>query len=255
MIKDMDIQKDYDRLILIGDVHGCIDELKKLLFLCNFNKSKDRLIFAGDLVDRGPDSGAVVRFVRDNNFECVCGNHDDKHVRYFKHQKIKNKNNQYKNPINLSYDKRKAYYQLSNDDLEWMSKLPKKIYIEKYNILVIHAGVIPNTNPLNNQDDCYMYCRYINKQTYKMMPLKPDLKKPEGSILWADVYNGDVNIVYGHNVHDLTKPYVTTNEKGYKTWGIDTGCVFGGHLTCLVFEENKEPRFYQVKAKKNYFKK
>ena len=88
-----------------------------------------------------------------------------------------------------------------------------------------------------------------------MMPLTSEFKQPENSVLWADVYDGDVNIVYGHNVYDLITPHVTVNEKGYKTWGLDTGCVFGGHLTCLVIDGDKEPTLHQVKAEKNYFKK
>ena len=84
--------KENKRIIIFGDIHGCIDELNESLDSLKFDPSKDRLIFTGDLVDRGPDSGAVVRFVRLGGYECVCGNHDDKHIRYFKHAKMKREN-------------------------------------------------------------------------------------------------------------------------------------------------------------------
>lgn len=251
----MSLLNDRERTIIIGDVHGCIDELKLLLSSLEFNKQKDRLIFAGDLVDRGPDSGAVVRFIRLGGYECVCGNHDDKQIRYHEHFKIKNKNPQYKIPVRLSDDKKRTREQLSEEDLEWMAKLPKKIYIEKYNLLVVHAGVMPYMNPLHQPDEFYMYCRYIDKNTYKMMHLTSNFKQPPGSVLWANVYNGEVNIVYGHNVYDLSKPHIRTNKKGYKTWGLDTGCVFGGHLTAIVFKDNEEPTIHQIKAAKVYYKK
>jgi hypothetical protein len=144
---------------------------------------------------------------------------------------------------------------LTDEDLEWMTELPEKIFIEKYNLLVCHAGVMPNQNPLHQPRDVYMYCRDLNDKTLRMVSLTGDFKQPRDTVLWADVYNGNINIVYGHNVHSLETPHITVNELGCKTWGIDTGCVFGGNLTCLVLEDNKEPVIHQVKAEKNYFKK
>lgn len=52
------------RIIIIGDVHGCIDELRALLRKCHYRQGVDRLISVGDLVGKGPDSVAVVRLIR-----------------------------------------------------------------------------------------------------------------------------------------------------------------------------------------------
>lgn len=62
----------------IGDLHGCYDELQRLLERIDFSPERDRLWFVGDLVNRGPDSLACVRFVRDLGERAVCvpGNHD-----------------------------------------------------------------------------------------------------------------------------------------------------------------------------------
>lgn len=65
------------RLIIIGDVHGCLDELKSLLNLCNYTHQQDILVFVGDLVNKGPSSAEVVKFVKNIGALCVRGNHDD----------------------------------------------------------------------------------------------------------------------------------------------------------------------------------
>lgn len=65
------------RLIIVGDVHGCLDELKSLLHLCSYSEEHDKLIFVGDLVNKGPSSAGVVKFVKNIGAQCVRGNHDD----------------------------------------------------------------------------------------------------------------------------------------------------------------------------------
>ena len=65
------------RLIVVGDVHGCFDELRILLEKCAYSSVQDSLIFVGDLVNKGPSSAAVVKFARSIGAYCVRGNHDD----------------------------------------------------------------------------------------------------------------------------------------------------------------------------------
>lgn len=66
------------RLIVIGDVHGCLDEVKELLDACAYNsKEGDRVLFVGDLVNKGPLSLETVQYARLNNVLSIRGNHDD----------------------------------------------------------------------------------------------------------------------------------------------------------------------------------
>ncbi len=65
------------KLIIIGDVHGCFDELMNLLDKCGYNKDIHTLIFVGDLVNKGPKSREVIQFAMNHNALVVRGNHDD----------------------------------------------------------------------------------------------------------------------------------------------------------------------------------
>lgn len=65
------------KIYVIGDVHGCLDELKELVVKCNFEPNIDKLIFVGDLVNKGPYSSEVVKYVRSIGAYCVMGNHDE----------------------------------------------------------------------------------------------------------------------------------------------------------------------------------
>ncbi len=70
--------KTISRLIVIGDVHGCLNELKLLLQQCEYSyHNNDRVLLLGDLVNKGPYSAEVIQFARENNFFSIRGNHDD----------------------------------------------------------------------------------------------------------------------------------------------------------------------------------
>ena len=73
------------RTIVVGDVHGCLEELDELLSRLEVGPS-DRLVLAGDLMDRGPDPVGVVRRARERGALAVLGNHDEKHLRFARHE-------------------------------------------------------------------------------------------------------------------------------------------------------------------------
>ena len=76
----------HPRVIVIGDVHGCIDELQDLLRQCDYRPG-DLVVFLGDLVCKGPDSASVVQMAREIGALGVRGNHDFEVIRW--HQAIK----------------------------------------------------------------------------------------------------------------------------------------------------------------------
>eukprot|EP00434_Breviolum_minutum_P012523 symbB.v1.2.011033.t2/scaffold733.1/size168030/4 len=64
------------RFVIVGDVHGCSNELKQLLQAANFRKNQDELIFVGDLIGKGPSPHEVVQIARDSSARAVKGNHE-----------------------------------------------------------------------------------------------------------------------------------------------------------------------------------
>ena len=137
------------RRIFIGDVHGCYDGLMLLLNVIS-PQSDDQIYFLGDLINRGSKSAQVVEFVRESQYSCVLGNHEQMLLDYFQDKPVIKKTiekaaSTYKETIN-------SYLQLDISllpvHLEWFSNLP--VYLDLGDIWAVHAGVNPLL-PLDKQ--------------------------------------------------------------------------------------------------------
>lgn len=235
------------KTVFVGDVHGCLVELVALLNKVDFNKSAgDRVVLVGDLVDRGPASARVVQYARNLGALVIQGNHDNKYVRYAKHEeKVAASGGSYKNPMRLTDDKLQIYKSMSQADLDWLSSLPSYLEFPEYNLLAVHAGVVPRVPPTKQSQQTHFMCRFIHKDTHKMLSLGEQYEQPDDSVHWTEVYDGSVNVVYGHHVHDKKDPHVVLYDNNVRTFGLDTGCCFGGNLSALVFD-TKHPDGYVV---------
>ena len=246
----------FRKTIIVGDVHGCLEELKELLVKVDFQQGLDRLIFAGDLVDRGPDSAGVVKYVRALKAEAVMGNHESKLLRRWRHIQRAKTNPKYRNPMKRSVDQEKTISALDHDDLVWLDRLPYFIDLPDLNALVVHAGLAPGVPVARQAREVLTMVRYIDYDRMIMVPLQvPGFTQPPNSFYWAEAYDGHRNVIFGHNVvGDDTKTWQGI-ENGVRCWGIDTGCVFGGNLTACVFSKDaSEPTFISVRAHSNYSK-
>jgi protein phosphatase len=248
VINDPEIDKRHEigSFDIIGDVHGCYDELiallKKLGYMVDISKNKishpnnRRLIFVGDLVDRGPKSPEVLRLVMNaisgKIAFCVCGNHDDKLKR-----KLKGNN------VQLKHGLLETIQQLENepdvfksDVIAFIDSLAPYYLFDQGKLVVVHAGI---------REDFFgklspkirAYCLY-GPTTGEFDSTGLPIRYP-----WANDYHGDPLIVYGHSVVD--EPLWVNN-----TINIDTGCVFGGKLTALRYPELE---IISIQAKQMYY--
>jgi len=249
------------RTIIIGDVHGMRDEVRGLIGLLG-PEPTDTLVFAGDLVDKGPDSAGVVRDVRALAKACrvvlVEGNHEDKHRRYRRNLELRP--DTAAEMAARSPELRILCAELSAADVEFLDSAVPFHRIaagaEWPDFLVVHGGIpgdmdtfpatVEEARALKGKAKkklvLTMRTRFIRKETGKFVKLGDE---QEGDPFWADVYDGRFgHVVYGHEATtgDLRESACAT--------GVDTGCVFGGALTAMVLEDDTSPRFVSVPGRK-----
>lgn len=260
----------------IGDLQGCFESLLALLDKLNFDKTKDTLWFAGDLVNRGPDSLATLRLVKalGDSAITVLGNHD-LHLLAIAHN-VK---------TTRSPDLQRILEAEDRDELLlWLSMCPLLHHDSKLNYTITHAGIYPawsleqandyaaelehelKTNLhefLNNMygdlpavwDDaligfdrlrficnCFTRMRFCNKDgTLDFSSNGAPGTIPEGTLPWFDISNrktDDGKLLFGH--------WSTLGEVSKKNiYALDTGCVWGGKLTALRIDK-EEPEYISV---------
>jgi hypothetical protein len=244
------------RTIVIGDIHGCLDELRALLAKVDYI-ARDHVISLGDLMDRGPDPVGVVRFVREQKWTVVLGNHEEKAIRWARHESERLSTGK-KNPMRPFHGVRLAEHAaLTVDELTWMSRLPAFYRFQwigsalRRDWIASHAGVATDM-PIEKQAVSKLCrTRYLDEVSGSYASTGDPNKVPDGAVPWQKRWRGPESVIYGHIVYD--EPLVEHQGKYISTVGIDTGCCFGGHLTAAVFESGADlPVFVQVRAARVY---
>jgi Calcineurin-like phosphoesterase len=211
------------RTIVVGDIHGCYDELMALMEKVNLG-DKDRVVSVGDLITKGPKSKEVLElFMTDPRFTTVIGNHDLALRRKWNGEDIELKPAQKETHKELRAEK-DAYASFFN-------RVPFTIDLDTH--LVVHAGLRPNVE---------LYSQTTGDMT-RLRTLGPDRESEEGTP-WYHVYYGDKVVLFGH--WPAPEP-----RRGKKAIGLDTGCVYGYNLTAYIIEEDE---FVNVTAKTAYDK-
>lgn len=230
----------HSRYILIGDVHGCLTELQALIHSLA-PRVDDTFVFLGDLVDKGPDSPAVVRWVRHfamaYRVVLIEGNHEEKHRRWRQHMRLGS-------PVAhtmTGIEQMAALTQaMSADDTAFLETGRLYFSIPQYRALAVHAGVPPALATL--PEDPGEIATYTRKQRdlYAAMQ-RIRFVSPEGKILplghetardhyWANLYDGRLGTVYfGHQVFRAHAPVAFPHAVG-----MDLGAVHGGYLAAAI---------------------
>jgi predicted phosphodiesterase len=216
---------------LIGDVHGCLDELTQLLRRLGYGPAPETTrpagrtaIFLGDLVNRGPDTPGVLRavmsMVRDGSAIAVAGNHDVKLARALRGHEVEK-------PEVL--DESLLQMQDEPDDfrrqvIEFIDLLPRRLELDEGRLVVAHAGLpieYHGAQASAEADDFAVNGRKVPDATGQLVRYR-----------WANDYRGAATVVYGH---------YSSVRTGWLngTICIDTGCVYGGSLTALRYPERE----------------
>ena len=211
------------RTIVVGDIHGCYDELMALMEKVNLG-DKDRVVSVGDLITKGPKSKEVLElFMTDPRFTTVIGNHDLALRRKWNGEDIELKPAQKETHKELRAEK--------DSYASFFNRVPFTIDLDTH--LVVHAGLRPNVE---------LYSQTSGDMT-RLRTLGPDRESEEGTP-WYHVYYGDKVVLFGH--WPAPEP-----RRGKKAIGLDTGCVYGYNLTAYIIEEDE---FVNVTAKTAYDK-
>jgi len=232
-----DQRQDHGPFDIIGDVHGCAEELQELLRTLGYDvawtakhvaitpPAGRKLVFAGDLCDRGPASPDVLRIVmavvEAGHGYVVQGNHDKKLDRWMNGRKVQ-----------ISHGLQDTIDQLANEPPEFRAKVKAFIddlrshyWLDDGKLAVAHAGLkeemIGRGSPAVRA--FALYGETTGESDEFGLPVRHD---------WAKDYRGKTTIIYGHT--PVLEPEWVNN-----TLCIDTGCVFGGKLSALRWPERE----------------
>ena len=194
-----------DRTFVIGDVHGCYEELMLLMHEAGVSLSRHRVILVGDMINKGPSSLKVLQWVRDQGIETVMGNHELRFLKGVQQQQ------------SLSPQLKQLKTQMGADLnlwLGWMDSLPS--FIRDKGFWVVHGGFQPGLSPEKTPRSVLATIRTWEGQGRQMY-------RP-GAPAWHSRWNGKKPVFYGHWA--LQGLHVNNN-----TYCLDSGCVYGKFLT------------------------
>jgi diadenosine tetraphosphatase ApaH/serine/threonine PP2A family protein phosphatase len=209
------------RTIVVGDLHGCYDELEELLEKVEFSED-DQVICVGDLITKGPKNKEVLElFMSDKRFRTVIGNHDLALRRKWLGE-----------DIDLKPAQKEAHKELKGEKeayVAFFATVPFMIDLETH--LVVHAGIRPGVALHSQTTEDLTHIRTLGE----------DRESNEGTP-WYHAYFGEKTVLFGH--WPAPEP-----RRGKNAIGLDTGCVYGYELTAYIIEKDE---FVSVKAHKAY---
>jgi protein phosphatase len=243
-----DRRSDHGPFDIIGDVHGCFDELTELLRRLGYDVTPSadepsarhplgrKAVFLGDLVDRGPNSPAVLRLVMsmvsNGSALCVPGNHDVKLMKKLQGRDVR-----------ITHGLAETLSQLEGESGEFKSQvaafvdgLVSHYVLDAGKLVVAHAGLKAELQgrASGRVREFALYGETTGETDEYGLPVRYN---------WAADYRGSAMVVYGHT--PVPEPQWVN-----RTLCVDTGCVFGGKLTALRYPERE---IVQTTAARMYY--
>lgn len=253
MVAWTDRRDEHGPFDIVGDVHGCLDELTELLGLLGYrpdamagmrHPAGRRVVFVGDLVDRGPKIVATVTLVRRmaeaGQAFCVPGNHDNKLLRYLRGHNVQIAHGLAASIAQIEALPEPQRAEWVTDYERFMGGLGTHLILDGGRLVVAHAGI-------READQGHDSPRIRAFTLYGIPTGEHDENGLPIRVNWAADYTGEATVVYGHT--PIAEPVWQNN-----TINIDTGCVFGGQLTALRWPERElvsvpARRVYAVRGK------
>ncbi|HJP79816.1 MAG TPA: polynucleotide kinase-phosphatase [Pseudonocardiaceae bacterium] len=232
-----DLRHETGPFDVIGDIHGCRAELESLLTELGYQIGRDdagraigarhpegrRVLFVGDLVDRGPDTPGVLRLVMGmvaaGTAFCVSGNHEAKLLRALRGRDVQ-----------VTHGLAESLAQLAEETPEFRAEVERFIdgliahyVLDGGKLVVCHAGLLEayHGRASGRVRDFALYGQSTGETDEFGLPVRYP---------WANEYRGNAMVLYGHT--PVPEPEWVNN-----TLCLDTGCVFGGKLTALRYPE------------------
>lgn len=222
---------------MISPQTGLYNKIFFCLFLIFCLTLRILKICTGDLVNKGPKSREVIEYFQNNTNCClsVRGNHDEvilkEYQKYLNDGQILPKNEWIK--------------QLTYDHIHYLSQLPYTISIPKLNIIVVHAGLLPNVElDQQNLDDLLVMRHLIEEQEGDKKVYKPT-KSDKVGVPWAELWPGPDHVYFGHDAKKKLQ------EQPFAT-GLDTGAVYGFQLTAKFIMGPRKGQYVTMKSLKSY---
>jgi len=209
------------KIFAIGDIHGCLSKLERVISRTGIDNKEDTLVFIGDYIDRGPDSRGVVDFVLDlkrkiHTVICLKGNHEQMFLDY------------------VCLNKNEDLYLSNGGDTTIASYGYRNVHGgREFNIPDSHMEFFNSLLPCYETDD-YIF---VHAGLRENVPLKDQNIK---DMLWIrhdfimSSYDFGKTVVFGHTPMSHSKPLFLPGRIG-----IDTGAVYGGFLTCIELPSKK----------------
>lgn len=221
---------------VIGDVHGCLAELRELLHQLGYlptaaaaggglalaHPESRKALFVGDLVDGGPDTPGVLRLAiamaNAGSALCVRGDHEDRLLQALSGRPVEDAPG-----LELSLRQLEGEPALWPSAAEFLQALPSHLVLDRGALVVTHAGI---KSWMQGRDSPRVRRFALDAETSGEVD---DLRLPV-RLDWARDYRGRARVVYGHSS-------VSEVRWEHRTINVDTGCVFGGRLTALRYPE------------------